>query len=312
MPKSTTLRAVRAAAGAIAAAAVLAHAGRLAPTLDIFAHFAPVYAVLAAFVLAGGVFWSKRVAPVARIYALVALAAAGLLMAPEFVRSTGPRAEGRIGGEVKIVHLKTTPGSNVDRVARWIASASPDFVVVTGAEDALRDRLLARGWVVAGGQGSLMIFSQQRYVRMVRPKGAEPLWFVNATYAAPQGETEVVATHLAWPTDPVVRSQTQGLRKVVGERPRRDMILVGDLNATPWSAHLRRLDRDLDLIRRDRAVATWPASVMGVTWPAPFLALDHLYAGEGWATVSVARGPALGLGHYPLVVTLRPTGQPQS
>jgi endonuclease/exonuclease/phosphatase (EEP) superfamily protein YafD len=312
MSESTTLRAVRAAAGAAAAAAVLAHAGRLAPALDVLAHLAPVYAGLAAIILVGGVFWSKRVAPAARIYALVALAAAGLLMAPEFVRSTGPRAAGPAGGEIKIVHLKTAPSSDVDRLVVWIASATPDFVVVTGAEDALRDRLLARGWAVAGGQGSLMIFSRQRYVRMVRPKGAEPLWFVNATYPAPQGEIEVVATHLAWPTDPIVRGQTQGLRKVVGERPRRDMILVGDLNATPWSARLRRLDRDLGLIRRDRAVATWPASVLGVTWPAPFLPLDHLYAGEGWATVSVSRGPALGLGHYPLMVTLRPSGQPQT
>ena len=41
----------------------------------------------------------------------------------------------------------------------------------------------------------------------------------------------------------------------------------------------------------------------------PLLPIDHLYAGPGWATVSVRRGPPLGSDHYPLVVTLAPVAR---
>ncbi|HQR90495.1 MAG TPA: endonuclease, partial [Caulobacter sp.] len=39
--------------------------------------------------------------------------------------------------------------------------------------------------------------------------------------------------------------------------------------------------------------------------PAPFLPIDHVYAGGAWKTVSVVRGPALGSDHRPIVVKLR-------
>jgi endonuclease/exonuclease/phosphatase (EEP) superfamily protein YafD len=84
------------------------------------------------------------------------------------------------------------------------------------------------------------------------------------------------------------------------------MILTGDFNATPWSASLRRTDAALALTRRDRALPTWPARVLGRSWPLPILPIDHVYAGPGWATVKVERGPAFGSDHYPLVVILAP------
>lgn len=103
--------------------------------------------------------------------------------------------------------------------------------------------------------------------------------------------------------------QSRGLIEVVSHLPRERMILGGDFNSTPWSWDLQRLDREMGLIRRDRALATWPTGHSGGwRWPAPvpFLPIDHLYAGPGWATVSVVRGPRLGSDHYPLVVTLAP------
>ena len=81
---------------------------------------------------------------------------------------------------------------------------------------------------------------------------------------------------------------------------------MGDFNATPWSFTLQRLDHEFGLIRRDRALFSWPI------WPhlpAPFLPIDHVYAGDGWATVKVERGPKLGSDHYPVILTLAPTGR---
>ena len=48
------------------------------------------------------------------------------------------------------------------------------------------------------------------------------------------------------------------------------------------------------------------ARLLGRDWPLPVLPIDHVYAGPGWATVSVERGPSIGSDHYPLVVILAP------
>lgn len=87
------------------------------------------------------------------------------------------------------------------------------------------------------------------------------------------------------------------------------MIIAGDFNSTPWSFARRRDDRDFGLIRRTRALFTWPAEKIShnrLPAPFPYLPIDHVYAGPGWATVSVERGPRLGSDHYPVVVTLAP------
>jgi len=96
------------------------------------------------------------------------------------------------------------------------------------------------------------------------------------------------------------------LRKLVADLPRERMILTGDFNSAPWSHMLRQTDAALGLTRRDRGLATFPADRRGFPWPVPVLPIDHVYAGPGWATVSVTRGPRLGSDHYPLVVILAP------
>ena len=242
--------------------------------------------------------------------AAVALVASGLLVLPELVRSTGPTAASQAAGQIKVIQLNgARANADVGRVADWLIAQRPDIVTVSEARHDLRDALVKRaGWKVAGAAGSLMIFTPRRYLHMDRPRpirGRSPE-FVNATYANPSGEIEVVTTHLNRQLGPSVGRQITALESVAGARPRTRMILTGDFNATPWSAEIRRLDRSLGLTRRDRAVASWPAQIFGVRWPFPFLPIDHVYAGRGWTTVSVERGPWLGSDHYPVIVTLAP------
>jgi endonuclease/exonuclease/phosphatase (EEP) superfamily protein YafD len=88
----------------------------------------------------------------------------------------------------------------------------------------------------------------------------------------------------------------------------RRLILTGDFNSAPWSFTLRRFDRRVGLRRRTRALATWPTRRFAM--PFPFLAIDHVYAGSDWKTVSVRRGPRLGSDHFPVVVILERTTGP--
>jgi endonuclease/exonuclease/phosphatase (EEP) superfamily protein YafD len=294
---------------AAAVGAVLALGGSRDPRLDVFAHFAPVYGAVG---LAGAV-WALVAGrgPVIAA-AVLAVLASGLLVLPEMNRDAGPVAAAEAPGQLKVIQINALyDNPDIGRVADWLVAQKPDVITVTEARHDLRDLLVRRGWKTAGSGGDLMIFTRQRYARMNRPRvpPSSLLNFVNASYALPGGAVEVVTTHLGWPTTPFVREQTRGLASVIARLPRDRMILTGDFNATPWSQELQGLDAGLRLTRRDRGVPTWPAQVLGRPWPLPFLPIDHVYAGPGWATVKVERGPWVGSDHYPLIVTLAPVAQ---
>lgn len=275
--------------------------------LDLLSHFAVAYAAVGAV----GLLWAVVAGrgPLVAV-SILALVASFVLIRPELARDAGPVAPADAPGQIKVIQINTLrTNTDIARVADWLVAQDPDVVTVAEARKDLRDLLVKRtGWKTAGGRGTQMIFTARRYDRMVRPKlprGAT-LNYVNATYSLGGAPVEVVTTHLDWPTEPVAAGQRSDLISVAARRPRARMILTGDFNATPWSQALRELDTGLGLTRRGRGAPTWPAQVAGVRWPVPFLSIDHVYAGPGWATVKVERGPWLGSDHYPLVVILAP------
>lgn len=293
---------------AAAVAAVLAHGGRFDWRLDVLTHFAPFYLIAGALGLAAALAAASGRAP-ALGASVVAIVAGGLLMAPEFLRDAGPHAGSGAVAELRVIQFNAgRRTADVQRAADWLDRQNADIITLTEAPEALSEHLVRRGWKTAGAHGRLIIFTRKRYERMIRPAlgPGGRLNFVNATYDLDAGQVEALTAHLEWPTRPVVEQQRRDLARVVASRPSAGMILTGDLNATPWSFGLRRMENDLGVTRRDRALATWPAQVLGRPWPLPFLPIDHIYAGRDWATVSVERGPWLGSDHYPVVVTLAP------
>ncbi|TAJ71645.1 MAG: endonuclease [Phenylobacterium sp.] len=302
--------------GAVVAAlaGVLSHGAGFYPWLDLIAHFAPVYMAVALGCMVIAILTRLPGRGVILVASAVAIVAGGVLVGPEVSRSNGSEAPFDREGQIKVIQINALrTNADIGRVADWLIAQDPDVVTVSEARHDLRDLLVRRaGWSTAGAHGSLMIFTREPYVKMDRPRlrAGGDLSFVNATYATPRGPIEIVTTHLDWPTSPLVAGQVRDLEDVVGRLPRERMILTGDFNAAPWSAELRRLDTTLGLVRRDRAVATWPAQLSGRAWRVPILPIDHIYAGRGWSTVKVERGPWLGSDHYPLVVTLAPVVQP--
>lgn len=297
----------RVMAGTSAAAGGLALAGGLDWRLDILTHFAPAY-VAAGFaaallgLFADGRRWSVGLGA-------AAVVAGGALIAPEYLRPLDPPAPPG-DAQLRIVQFNAFKRNvDLDRVVAWVVAQDPDIVTLQEARHDLRDALVRRtGWHVAGRHEHVMILSKARRLAMVRPPIAKglPLTYVNATYPSPSGPFEVVTTHLDWPTYVSHGPQLEGLAQVVRQRPRARMIVTGDFNSTPWSYGLRRTDRALGLIRRDRAVFSFPTRIWFWDGPPPLLPIDHVYAGPGWRTVSVTRGPSLGSDHYPLLIVLAP------
>ena len=300
-----------------AAALVLAGAagGRANPMLDVLTHLAPLYAVagLAALAMSLGaprpVRWLS-----AGLFAVTASACA-TMMVPEYRRSLGPQAPASAPNPIKIIQFNGFRGNHrIADVVDWLIAEQPDIVTIQETRPDLRAAILARtAWSVAGlPSGTLTVFSAKPYQVMNRPKTIGPLHYVNATYASSSGPFELITVHFDWPTSRNHVGQREQLIEMIASRPHDRLILTGDFNSTPWSYDLRDIDRRSGLIRRERAMFSYPAG--GDAWdpislPAPVLPIDHVYAGPGWATLSVTRGPRLGSDHYPVVMMLAPVGR---
>jgi len=300
-------------AGAAAACAVLAHGGRFSDRLDLFSHFAPIYLAAALAAALAALAIRTRLRPMTFALAGVAVVASGALIAPEYLRSAGPAAPAEAPGQVKVIQINASQdNADIARIADWVVAQRPDVLTIQEARHDLRDLIYRRTrWRISNRTGDVMIFTPDLRLQMDRKPLPPGSWinYVNATYPSRSGAFEVITTHVSWPTDPRRRRVRDDLFQVVGRLPRERMILTGDFNATPWSFVMRRQEAQLGLVRRDRAIATYPAQVLGHDWPLPVLPIDHVYAGSGWATVKVERGPNLGSDHYPLVITLAPVAR---
>jgi endonuclease/exonuclease/phosphatase (EEP) superfamily protein YafD len=80
-------------------------------------------------------------------------------------------------------------------------------------------------------------------------------------------------------------------------------VVVGDLEASPWSHVFRYLESEADLTNSLRGYgiqATWPAD----RWAFVRIPMDHLLHSSELTTVDRYLGPSLGVDHRPIVVRL--------
>jgi endonuclease/exonuclease/phosphatase (EEP) superfamily protein YafD len=238
--------------------------------------------------------------------------AAGSLILPEVVRSTGPQAGADAPGRVTIVQFNVwSHNSDIGTTIDWIAGQHPDVAILEETTPVFRRALEARtGWRSACRDCEVMVYSRLPIARGYIASAPRIGPLAHAVVKDAQGPFDLVGVHEAWPTDGDSQARQEArLARVVGELPHERLIVTGDFNSTPWSFARRQWDQGLGLVRRDRALFSWPAgriTARRIKAPLPFLPIDHIYAGPGWATVSLTRGPMLGSDHYPLVAILAP------
>ncbi|HEY2050648.1 MAG TPA: endonuclease/exonuclease/phosphatase family protein [Caulobacteraceae bacterium] len=289
--------------------------GRVSQTLDISAHFVPVWAVMGA-VAALAALGLGELGHTAMWMGLVAVAASALLIAPELLaRRRLGRAAFAEGVSVRIVQFNLWRWNlDPEGSAAWLASETADVVVVQEVIDNaaaipealsksyphqthLRTgtRILSRLPILDHGAyraRSTRTHSTGAWVRLDHPAGPFEVFGIQSTWPIPPGRQQRDSVDLARQLD---------------RFDRRTLIVCGDFNATPWSESLRRQDRLFAIQRRSRALLTWPVqpyTQLKLSSPLPFLALDHIYAGPAWKTVEVRVGPRLGSDHLPVIAVL--------
>jgi endonuclease/exonuclease/phosphatase (EEP) superfamily protein YafD len=301
-----------------AIAALAGQGGRWNATFDVLNHFAPFWLVGA--LLALGLWLSTgRAGRLTPAFSALAILAAGLQVAPELF---APRslAAARPGAEtLKIIQFNLWE-NNIDQAGtlKWILAQNADIVVV---QEALGTPKIVRGLRTLYPyrrtcQGvtycETEIFSKRPPMAsagLFDPFGLPAAW---VEFDGAGGPFIVLGMHAMWPI-PGGPQQTQSafLARIMASLPKDRMIVTGDFNSTPWSFALRRQDHLFGIERRTHALASWPGWLdrpLKFGPPIPFLPIDQVYAGPGWRTLSVVRGPRLGSDHYPVIVTLQADG----
>jgi len=243
-----------------------------------------------------------------------AVLACAILMGPELLAAAGAKRQASRPDDLKIIQFNIWRDNDTpDRTLRWLLAQDADVVVIVEGSDPVVKALKAYYpfYVSCAGKRSCSttIFSRKRMIARngFLSEGRE-LMGAWATLADPKGDFTLAGIHYVWPM-PAGPQQQQGKRLVeaMARFDKSDTILTGDFNSTPWSFTLKRQDKALGLERRTRAIPSWPSGRFSrlANAPAPFLPIDHVYAGKAWKTVSVVRGPALGSDHRPIIVKLR-------
>ncbi|KQV57667.1 MULTISPECIES: endonuclease/exonuclease/phosphatase family protein [unclassified Caulobacter] len=293
--------------------------GAFSDRLDAFTHAAPLWlmmgfgaVILGALFARGGERW------VMVGLGATTLAACAVLMLPDLWAAWRFKPATVAASDLKVVqfniwHENRTPEQSLE----WILAQDADVVVMeeAGGNAIPVVRALKEAYPFAScdkaGRCETWIFSRKKMLA----RGGVPMempylsgaW---ATLADAKGAFTVAGVHYTWPI-PAGPQQAQSRKLVQALAPfdRKSLILTGDFNSTPWSFTLKRQDKALGLRRWTRALASWPAGKFSrvMAAPAPFLPIDHVYAGSEWRAVKIERGPALGSDHRPVVVTLRRT-----
>jgi len=298
-------------------AAMASLGGAFSDRLDAFTHAAPLWLVMGLGAIAMGAICARggeRWVVVG--LGATAVAACAVLMLPDVWAAARFTAGTPRPSDLKLVqfnvwHENRTPEKAID----WILVQDADVVVIeeAGGSALAVVKALKATYPFAScdkvGRCETWVFSRRKLLaRGSIPMEKPYLSGAWATLADPKGPFTVAGIHYTWPV-PAGPQQAQSRRLVQLMAPfgKQSTILAGDFNSTPWSFTLKRQDKALGLRRWTRALPSWPSGQFSrvAAAPAPFLPIDHVYAGSEWRAVKVERGPALGSDHRPIVVILR-------
>ena len=290
---------------AVAALSIGGLFGSMHWLLDLAANFRPQQAlallVLGFFALFGN-----------RAIALALLLTAGLnaaLVAPYLLWGSD-----ELAGDAQIEVLSFNVGiSNPNRadVAEFIAVEDPDVVFIFESsfewEDAIRAANLPLQIVAVVPRGRIAGVTVLARPELLPGAIEVSIGGEAAAVSLDLGDDRVdfIGVHPPSPTtaersarrDELLAAAAEWVRSRPGE-----VVLVGDLNATPWSHALRNLRHKGGLTDTMRGAGLQPSWPEGWGWLA--IPIDHVLHTSGLAAADRRTGPSFGSAHRPVLVTI--------
>ena len=287
------------------AATVFGFLGRLWWFFDLFSHFRVQYMQLC-LPLIGIALW-KRLNK--RAIACVILACVNYaLVLPLYSGKPAPATSKT--ARAMLMNILAHNG-NTERVLEAIEQADPDLLVLEEVTPKWADELKilhsTYPYRVAEPQegcfGIMLLSKHPIKNSKVVFIGTEELPSITADIYFPNGEISVIGTH---PLPPVGgrfsksrNDQLAALPEIIHQQ-KHPVLLIGDLNVSPWTPHFGRLVKNSGLKNSMQGFGFQP------TWPAqlPFLKIpiDHVLHSEGITIYNRMVGKSVGSDHLPVIV----------
>jgi endonuclease/exonuclease/phosphatase (EEP) superfamily protein YafD len=296
----------------LAAATLFGFAGALWWVFDLFSHFRAQY-VVAALLLAVllGVLRQLRWVLIA-----IALAAVNLIPVVPLFLQPASGLPAAAGPALELMSFNVF-GFNRQyaRLLGYVREEQPDVLVLLEITPewlpSIRElaALYPHRWIHAGDDVTGIAMMSRIAPRTTQVLGLAgngvPSYLL--TFDSGSGSISVVGTHLSWPLGgDNVRLRNSELDSLA--RLARDhegpLVVVGDLNITPFSPVFQRTLREGGLRRcvPDAGLSpTWPAQ-----FPPLFIQIDHCLATSDVRAANFRVGPYLGSDHYPIVIDVAP------
>jgi endonuclease/exonuclease/phosphatase (EEP) superfamily protein YafD len=296
---------------ALVLSTVIAAAAGSAWVADLAVHFRLQYAALALLVF---VLFAVTRRPAWAAVALFIAIANGLIAAPLLVsRPASAALPAEDGVPVRLAFVNVFHGNDeFPRVLDFVRAEKPDAVVFAEVDGQWREQLAALKedypyeFATQGKRGrGLLLLSRvplQNAARLRVSNEAEPP--LVATLMVQGKPLQLIGAHANWPFGLRSTSRDQQLAELAlaAQATPRPVVLVGDLNVSPFSGHFQKL---LQVGRLTSAAAgfgwqpTWPEFM-----PPAGIQIDHALVSPGVQVREFRRGEQVGSDHLPVVVDL--------
>ncbi|WP_178134107.1 endonuclease/exonuclease/phosphatase family protein [Vineibacter terrae] len=195
------------------------------------------------------------------------------------------------------------------RIEAWLRQEQPDVVVLTEVDRSWRPRIARLADLYpyqAVGQTAFTVMIARRPWESLEvaagPRRGQGILVARFDMAGTK--LTVIGAHPASPIHPRYarrrNAELEIVARLASDAPG-PVVAMGDFNATPWSAPMRRLVRGSPLRYADLMATTWPTFLPG--WLG--IKIDHIMVGKGCAVAGYKVGPDVGSDHRPVAATIR-------
>ncbi|MEL6545085.1 MAG: endonuclease/exonuclease/phosphatase family protein [Myxococcota bacterium] len=288
-------------------ASVLALGAQWNTALDLFAHFRAQY-LLCFAILGACALWLRALRLAATIFVFFFINAAVIapLLVSEQIELSNP-SDPVVIVTANVLHR----GGDAERVSTLVGQTKPDVLALLEVDSEwpkhLSETLRTYPYRVEEPRENDFGIALYSRIPISSFEVLEfPPFFLPSIRASLEGGLDVIATHPCPPADghsTLARNSQLNSLADLAAGSSSPVVLVGDLNTTPFSPSFSELLRRGDLHDSARGYGFTP------TWPSYFpplwIPIDHVLHTAGVKILDRRVGPDIGSDHYPIIVTLR-------
>jgi len=316
-PRRLLRRLIQLACAVFAFAVIAGFAGALHPALDLVSHFQIPMLLGGAFLLAItviGCFWGC--AATAAALCIITLSR----IAPYWIPADPTGAASGDALRIMTINVRTQNGGH-QRVTDEIRRHDPDIVAIFEVSLRWEQRLKElrdsyehahRTRLPNDGRYGVLVLSKHALNPIPLPGEFRARWLraAAAQIETPAGAVRIMAVHPQPPTS-IRATRTRDdqlalINRTIRDWPDVPLIVLGDLNATPWSHGHRILTRKTNLRNARRGfgvLGTWHTAIPAICR----VPIDHVLVDETFTIRNIELGRDIGSDHLPVVAVVKST-----